>query len=174
MSENTLRESIRSETNETKREKYLIFSLLDENYGIPLSSVKEVIGVTDITKVPNVPEYFKGLINLRGRIISVLDLRCKLNLPRSEYQDKKACIIIVEIDEFTLGTIVDDVSAVEGFMSDQIERGLDINSKVSREFIIGVAKNNEKNLTLLLDISRVLSIDELRLTQNKSQTQEVA
>ncbi len=154
-------------SKESKREKYLIFSLLKETYGIPLSSVKEVIGLTDITSIPNVPDYFKGLINLRGKIISVIDLRKKLSLPEAEYEEKKTCIIIVEFDDFVLGTIVDDVSAVEGFMLSQLEHGLDINSKVSRDYIVGVAKNSNKKLTLLLDIAKVLNVDELKMIRNK-------
>jgi purine-binding chemotaxis protein CheW len=151
---------------ETKREKYLIFALLDETYGMPLSSVKEVIGLTPITKVPNVPEYFKGLINLRGQIISVIDLRAKLGLPKTDYREKKTCIIILELDGFILGTIVDDVSAVAGFMSSQIQRSLDIQSKVSKEFVNGVAKTENKKLTILLNAERVLSVEELKLLKN--------
>ena len=150
---------------ETKREKYLIFSLLDENYGMPLSTVKEVIGLTEITKVPNVAEYFKGIFNLRGKIISVFDLRTKLRLPKADYKEKKTCIIIVEIDGLVLGTIVDDVSAVSGFVQGQIERHLDIESPVSREFVTGVAKTEEKKLTLLLDIGKVLSVEDLKLAK---------
>ncbi len=148
---------------ETKREKYLIFSIIDETYGLPLSSVKEVIGLSPITKVPNVPEYFKGLINLRGQIISVIDLRAKLNLPKADYREKKTCIIILELDGFILGIIVDDVSAVAGFMSSQIQRNLDIQSKVSKEFVNGVAKTDNKKLTILLNPENVLNVDELKM-----------
>lgn len=166
------REELRG--GETKREKYLIFSLLDEYFGVPLSSVKEVIGLSEITCVPNVPLYFKGLINLRGKIISVIDLRTKLKLTSTDYDEKKNCIIIVEIEDFVIGTIVDDVSAVSGFLNDQIEKNLDIQSDVSREFVTGVAKTGDKKLTLLLDIGKVLSVDELKFIKDKVGTKAAA
>ena len=157
---------------EGTKSKFLVFDLVDENYGVPLSSVKEVIGLTEITKVPNVPEFFKGLINLRGKIISVIDLRTKLKLPSTEYEDKKTTIIIAEIDDFTIGTVVDDVREVANFDTGQMEHGLDIQSKVGREFITGVAKTDGKKLTLLLDIGKVLSVEEMSLL--RSQTQQKA
>lgn len=152
-----------------KRIKYLIFSLAGENYGISLSSVKEVIGLTEVTPVPHVPKFFKGLINLRGKIISVIDLREKLALSQSQYESKKTSIIIVEIGDITLGAVVDDVEEVVGFEAEQIEDTLDIQSTVSREFITGVAKTSGKRLVLLLDIGKALSVDELNLVRNKTQ-----
>jgi purine-binding chemotaxis protein CheW len=128
------------------RSKYLVFDLMDERYGVPLSSVKEVIGLTDITVVPNVPTFFKGLINLRGKIISIIDLRSKLKLQQADYEDKKTTIIIAEIDDFTIGTIVDDVREVANFENSQIEHGLDIQSNAGREYITGVAKTEEKGM----------------------------
>ena len=154
---------------EGTRSKFLVFDLVDENYGVPLSSVKEVIGLTEITKVPNVPEFFKGLINLRGKIISVIDLRNKLKLPSTDYKDKKTTIIIAEIDDFTIGTVVDDVREVANFDMGQIEHGLDIQSKVGREFIKGVAKTEGRKLTLLLDMGKVLSVEEMCLLRNQAQ-----
>ena len=150
------------------RVKYLVFELMEERYGIPLSSVKEVIGLTEITKVPNVPDFFVGLINLRGQIISVLDLRKKLKLPEEKYKDKKTTIIITEFENVTIGTIVDDVKEVANFESSQIENKLDIQSSLGREFMTGVAKTNDNKLTLLLNIGKVLSLDERVLLKEKS------
>ena len=155
------------DTKESKREKYLVFTLVDEFYGIPLSTVKEVIGITAITKIPNLGEHFKGLVNLRGKIISVFDLRAKLKLPRIEYKDKKTCIVIVEIQGLTIGAVVDDVNSVSGFFPNQIEKDLDIDSRVSREFVTGVAKEENRKLTLLLDIGKILNIDELKSIKNQ-------
>ena len=150
------------------RVKYLVFELMEERYGIPLSSVKEVIGLTEITKVPNVPDFFVGLINLRGQIISVLDLRKKLKLPEEKYKDKKTTIIITEFENVTIRTIVDDVKEVANFESSQIENKLDIQSSLGREFMTGVAKTNDNKLTLLLNIGKVLSLDERVLLKEKS------
>jgi len=145
-----------------KRNKYLIFSLQEEQYGIPLSEVKEVIGMTDnLTPVPHTPKFFRGLINLRGKIISVLDLRTKLALPSEEYVPKKTTIIITEVSDFTIGVIVDGVNEVVGFEPSEIEKNIDIQSKVSRDFIIGVAKR--ASLILLLDLEKTLSVNEMGL-----------
>jgi purine-binding chemotaxis protein CheW len=156
------------------RSKYLVFDLMEERYGVPLSSVKEVIGLTEITQVPNVPTFFKGLINLRGKIISIIDLRSKLQLQTADYKDKKTTIIIAEIDGFTIGTIVDDVKEVANFENSQIEHGLDIQSNTGREFLTGVAKTEDKGLTLLLDIGKVLSVDELKIVKEQSRSQQAA
>jgi purine-binding chemotaxis protein CheW len=157
-------------TKDMKREKYLVFQLHQECFGIPLSTVKEVIGLTEITAIPQVPEYFRGLINLRGRIISVLDLRTKLRLPETEYVGKKTCIVIVEIKDLVIGAIVDDVQQVAGFMSDQIESGLDMRSSVNQEFVTGVARTEGRRLIILLDIGKVLDADDLILLRQQHKT----
>ncbi len=152
----------------TKNKKFLTFSLADEKYGIPLSTVKEVIGMVDITPVPHVPNFFKGLINLRGKIISIIDLRIKLGLPKTDMVPKKTTIVITEIDDLTLGAIVDDVQEVVGFEKDQVENSIDVQSKVSREFVTGVAKTNTKKLILLLDIGKTLSVSDLALIKKQA------
>ncbi len=149
-------------------QKNLVFSLDDEKYGIPLSSVKEVIGLAKITPVPHVPPFFKGLINLRGKIISVIDLRIKLGVHAGEYQAKKTSIIITDVNDLTIGTIVDDVNEVVGFDDSQVESDLDISSGVQREYIRGVAKAGDNTLVLLLDIRKVLTAEELELIKHQT------
>ena len=153
-------------------QKNLIFTLENEKYGIPLSSVKEVIGLPKITPVPHVPSFFKGLINLRGKIISVIDLRLKLALVANEYQAKKTAIIISDVNGLTIGTIVDDVNEVVGFDEAQMEVDLDISSSVEREYIRGVAKAADNSLILLLDIRKVLTPEELDLINRQATTSE--
>ncbi|MCJ8298580.1 MAG: chemotaxis protein CheW [Pseudomonadales bacterium] len=153
-------------------QKNLIFSLDKEKYGIPLSSVKEVIGLAKITPIPHVPTFFKGLINLRGKIISVIDLRQKLALPAEEYQPKKTSIIITDVNDLTIGTIVDDVNEVVGFDETQVEDNLDISSGVEREYIRGVAKASDNTLVLLLDIRKVLTAKELDLIKRQGKQAE--
>ncbi|WP_283132568.1 chemotaxis protein CheW [Enterovibrio norvegicus] len=151
-----------SDPNALKRvaQKNLIFSLADEQYGIPLSSVKEVIGLVKVTPIPHVPPFFKGLINLRGRIISVIDLRLKLGLEETEYEAKRTSIVISDVNALTIGSIVDDVNEVIGFDEEQIERELEISHSIKRDYIAGVAKAKD-NLVLLLDINKVLDPDDL-------------
>ncbi len=150
------------------RTKYLTFNLADEKYGVPLSTVKEIIGIVEITPVPQVPKFFKGLINLRGKIISVIDLRLKLSIPAADFTPKKTSIVITEIDDIVIGVIVDDVEAVVGFHDEQINGTAEIQSKVSNEYISGVAKTENQKLCLLLDISKVLSLEELNLIANRA------
>jgi len=166
-------DSLEESTNELSanmiiNQKNLIFSLDSEKYGVPLSTVKEVIGMTNITPIPHVPEFFKGLINLRGKIISVIDLRLKLGLKSTDYKAKQTSIIITDVNELTIGTIVDDVEEVVGFSSDQIEHNLDIASSIQREFIDGVAKAENNALVLLLDIRKVLNEEELELIKKEA------
>lgn len=160
-----LNTEIKNEKN--KKNKHLIFALENEKYGIPLSVVKEVIGLTEITPVPHVPTFFKGLINLRGKIISIVDLRIKLNLPQAKYEPKKTTIVITEVNDIVIGAVVDEVNEVIGFEPGQVENNLDIQSRVSREYINGVAKLGEKKLVLLLDIARSLSMDEIKLLKKQ-------
>ncbi len=153
-------------------QRNLVFSLDNEKYGIPLTSVKEVIGMTSITPVPHVPIFFKGLINLRGEIISVIDLRLKLAVPAMEYQAKKTSIIITDVNDRSIAIIVDDVNEVVGFDDVQVENDLDISSGVQRKYIRGVAKAKDKTLVLLLDIQKVLTAEELELVMEKADAAE--
>lgn len=151
-----------------KRNKYLVFNLTTGQFAVPLTLVKEVVGMMEITTIPHVPSYFKGLINLRGRIISVIDLREKLGLKINKQDvDSKQCIIITEVGDLVMGVVVDDVLAVIGYEESQIERKIDIQSNVSKEFILGVAKSSDQHLTLLLDLSKILNADELEVIKKK-------
>ncbi len=147
--------------------KHLIFSLNAAYFGIELSSVKEVIGLSKITPVPHVPKYFKGLINLRGKIISIIDLRVKLSLPEAKYQAKKTSIIITDINDLTIGTIVDDVNEVVGFKKDQIVDNLKTSSDVRNKYVSKVAKSGDDSLIPLLNISKVLDAEEIGLVKNQ-------
>lgn len=156
-----------NEAGETHNKKFLTFNLAEEQYGMPLSSVKEIIGITAITPVPQVPKFFKGLINLRGKIISVIDLRIKLRLEATEFVPKKTSIVITEIDDMVIGIIVDYVDAVIGFSDKQIDVSSDIQSKVNHEYVTGIAKTEDSKLCIILDISKVLSMDELNMLRRK-------
>ena len=152
------------------REKYLIFQLNSEEYGVQLSMIKEVIALTNVTKIPNVPNYFYGLINLRGAIISVIDLRIKLSLSEATFKEKKTSIIIVDIDGFTLGFIVDEIMQVLNIQSSQIEREVSMESKVRQDYISGIARSETgERLLILLDVNKILGIDELKLIKESSE-----
>ena len=152
----------------------MVFTLGDDRFATPLSQVKEVIALATITPLPDVPAYFKGLINLRGKIISTIDLRVKLGIRVKPTTTKKPSIIISEIDDVVIGAIVDDVIEVVGIDESQIERNLDISSKVSREYIAGVARSDTNPLTILLDIGKVLNVDELTSVRKHGATNSAA
>ena len=143
--------------------KFLVFHIDDSAYGIALSRVKEVIGPTDITSVPDAQQYFKGIINLRGQIISIIDFRLKFSMPEKEYIPKKTAIIIVEQDNYTVGIVVDHVEQVANYEDSAIDTTASNKNGIGNEFISGVAKNQENNnLTLLLNIDRVINSDNIK------------
>ncbi len=158
----------------SRAKKFMVFTLEEERYAAPLNQIKEVIGLTKITPLPNVAPYFKGLINLRGKIISTIDLRIKLGLKSKQNLNKKMSIIIAEFGETILGCIVDDVIEVIGIEESQIERQLEISSKVTREFVIGVAMFDVKPLTVLLDIGKIMNMDEINNIQKTANQQKAA
>lgn len=143
--------------------KYLTFLLKNENYGIAISSVKEILAMLPITKVPKTPNYVKGVINLRGKVISIMDLRLKLELEEKEYNDR-TCIIVVEIvvDETSkkqIGVAVDLVSEVIDINEADIQDVEKEDIRIRGDFVRGVAKLKEK-VVVLLDIEKVFDIEE--------------
>lgn len=160
-----------------RRKKYLAFMIGADRFAIPLFHVKEVIGLIKITSVPDAPSYFKGLINLRGRIISTFDLREKLGLDRKANTEpsKRPCIIITEIENLMLGAIVDDVIEVLSVEEDQIQEAIDVSNHVQKRNIHGVARIEGKPITLLLNIEQTMNMDEIRLlTKNSTQQNSAA
>ena len=135
--------------------KYLTFVLADEEYGLEILKVREIIGMMDDTAVPRTPSYVKGVINLRGKVIPVIDLRLKVGMPETERTDQ-TCIIVVDIGNVEMGIIVDRVSEVLDIAADDIEDAPSFGSQVNTEFILGMGKANGK-VTILLDISKLLS-----------------
>jgi len=147
-----------------KREgKYLTFALADEEYGIGILKVKEIIGMMAITPVPQTPPYVKGVINLRGKVIPVVDLRSKFDMETIDYTDR-TCIIVVEIEgkeeRIQIGIVVDTVSEVINVREADVEDTPTFGTRVSTEFILGMAKI-EGSVKILLDIDAVLSAKEL-------------
>ncbi|MCC7416236.1 MAG: purine-binding chemotaxis protein CheW [Acidobacteria bacterium] len=141
--------------------KYLTFALAAEEYGLPVLKVREIIKMMDVTGVPQVPAHIKGVINLRGRVIPVIDLRLKFALPLSEYTEH-TCIIVVEVEiggrRVMLGTIVDRVSEVLSIAADEIEPTPDFGEHLSTDYMRGIAKIRG-TVKILLDLDRVLATD---------------
>jgi purine-binding chemotaxis protein CheW len=143
--------------------KYLTFSLEEEEYGIGILKVKEIIGMMPITSVPRTPDHVKGVINLRGKVIPVVDLRLKFGMGEIPYNER-TCIIVVEIDtsEATvlIGIVVDSVSEVLNIKEDEIEDTPAFGTQLDTSFILGIAKT-DSGVKILLNIDKVLSSTEI-------------
>jgi purine-binding chemotaxis protein CheW len=148
--------------------KYLTFTLAAEEYGIGILKVKEIIGIMAITKVPQTPEYMKGVINLRGKVIPVVDLRLKFGMESNEYTER-TCIIVVEIDQdnrkIHMGIVVDAVSEVMNIKAGDIEDAPNFGSRLNTDYILGMAKIGGK-VKILLDIAKILSNSEFVAVSN--------
>lgn len=140
--------------------KYLAFHLGAEEFGIPVLAVREIMGLQDITAVPQTPVHVRGVINLRGKVIPVVDLRLKFGLPQAEYGPRTS-IIVVKVGELLMGTIVDGVSEVLNLSAADIEDTPDFGKGVSTPYLLGMAKTKGK-VRMLLDIDQVLSAQELQ------------
>jgi purine-binding chemotaxis protein CheW len=143
--------------------KYLTFALAGEEYGIGILKVKEIIGLMAITTVPRTPDYVKGVINLRGKVIPVADLRLKFGMESMAYTDR-TCIIVVEISgaerTILMGIVVDSVSEVLNIKAADIEDTPNFGSRLNTAFILGMAKINGA-VKILLDIDRIFRAEEL-------------
>lgn len=142
--------------------KYLTFAVSEERYGLEILKVQEIIKVTSITHVPKCPPFIKGVINLRGKIIPVMDLRLKFGIASIPY-DEKTCIIVINITKgdqrIAIGVIVDTVLEVINFVPAEIEPPPNYGKHFSDQFIIGMGKKDEL-LNILLDIEKVVTDQE--------------
>ncbi len=147
----------------TKKEvtegKFLTFILGSEVYGIEILKVREIIKLMDITAVPRTPDYLKGVINLRGKVIPIVDLRSKFSMPEIEHT-QETCIIVAEVNQTSIGIIVDSVSEVSNINSEEIEEAPHLGQDIDTDFILGLGKTKER-IVILLDIELVLSSEDL-------------
>lgn len=143
--------------------KYLTFTLDDEAYGIGILKIKEIIGMMPITPVPQTPDFVKGVVNLRGKVIPVVELRLRFGLEATDYTER-TCIIVVEMEgqtgDVVIGIVVDSVSEVLNIKAEDIEDAPNFGTKLETDYILGMAKM-EGGVKILLDIDRVLSAKEL-------------
>lgn len=141
--------------------KYLTFALGDEEYGLPVLKVREIIKVMDITQVPQVPAYVRGVINLRGKVIPVIDLRLKFGFPQQEYTER-TCIIVVDVamssQNVMMGIVVDSVSEVLNVASAEIDQAPEFGDRVTTDYMLGLAKV-KGTVKILLALDRVLDAD---------------
>jgi len=141
--------------------KFLTFTLGNEEYGVPVLKVREIIKVMDITPVPQVPEHVLGVINLRGKVIPVIDLRRKFGFAATDHSER-TCIIVVDVDLATtrvmMGVVVDSVSEVLNVSDAEMEETPDFGGRTTTDYILGLAKV-KGDVKILLDLDRVLGSD---------------
>jgi len=151
-----------------KAGKYLTLKLKEEFYGIKVSAILQIIAIPQITPIPNTPDFVKGVINLRGRIIPVIDLRIKFGLEERAYNERTSIVIIkskLDDKEILIGTIVDSVSEVLDIDEKEIEEKPDFGINLDTDYILAMAKVKDRVVTLL-NIEKVLTKEELVKIQN--------
>jgi len=151
--------SLQSAEKRDRGGKYLTFFLGEEEYGLEILKVQEIIGMMPITFVPKAPRFVKGVINLRGKIIPVVDLRLKLGMASKEQTDE-TCMIVVQTANGHIAVIVDKVSEVLDILNEEIEDPPALGKSVSSDYILGIGKSEGK-VKLLLDIDKALSTNDI-------------
>jgi len=155
--------SPRTPVTDNRAGKYLSFEVGPEEFAIGVLGVREIMGMQDITAVPHTPVYVKGIINLRGKVVPVVDLRLKFGMPASEYTPR-TCIVVVDLPgeggSVLMGVIVDSVSEVVNIASGEIENAPDFGEEVGIPYLIGIAKSKGK-VKLLLNIEKALTASEV-------------
>jgi len=138
--------------------KYLTFFLAGEEYGVEILRVQEIISMMPITRVPRTPPYIRGVINLRGKVIPIVDLREKFGMPAAT--EPEQVMIVVQVGGVQIGVVADKVSEVASIATEDIDPTPDFGAEFHTEFLLGLGKSNGR-LRLLLDIERVLSTEEM-------------
>ena len=155
----------------TETTQFLTFKLEDELFALDIEKVREVLDFTSITKVPQTPDYMRGVINLRGSVVPVVDLRLKFGKTMAE-QTVNSCVIIVEVqmdgEKVVMGAMADAVQEVLDLEPDQIEPPPRLGTKLNTDFIRGMGKHADQFI-IILDIDRVFSGDEMELVQESTQ-----
>ena len=163
-----------NDANEIQENTYLTFYLDEELFGLNIHLVREVLEYTSITKVPMTADFMRGIINVRGHVVPVVDLRRKFGLAEAELTIN-TCIIIVELEidgeSATMGALVDGVQEVLDIPKEQIEASPRLGSKINTRFIQGIAKLRERFI-IILDIQAVFSMEELSMLAEMQQQEE--
>ncbi len=163
MTQTTMQKTEQDENLARLAGKYLTFLLGEESYGLEILKVQEIIGMQSITRIPRTPDYVKGVINLRGKVIPVIDLRLRFGMETAEVS-RKTCIIVVQVAKaetsVTMGIVVDEVSEVLEISAEEIEPAPGFGTQVETSFILGMAKT-ENAVKILLDIDKIMSEGEM-------------
>lgn len=149
------------DTTDEMKGKYLTFQTDGQLFGVPIADVVQIVGMQNITEIPEFPYYAKGIINLRGSIIPVVDIRLRFNKPEAAYTER-TCIIVTNMKDNLIGFIVDEVDEVTSIEADQISAPPRMAENVAESYLTGIGKL-EKNVVLLINTARVLGEQEMQL-----------
>lgn len=152
------------ELEDTQKGKFLTFVLGKEVYAIEINYVTEIIGIQEISQVPELPPYIIGIINLRGKIIPVMDVRLRFKKPVIDYNDR-TCIIVIDIEDISIGLIVDAVSEVIVIAEEDIVPPPELNNTSNNKYIKGIGKVGNE-VKLILDCNKLLSAQEVENLEN--------
>jgi len=159
----------------TETTQYLTFRLEDELFALDIGKVREVLDFTSITKVPQTPDYMRGVINLRGSVVPVVDLRLKFGMEMAQ-KTVNTCVIIVEVEllgeKVVMGAMADAVQEVLDLEPDQIEPPPRIGTKMNTDFIRGMGKHNDQFI-IILDIDKIFSVDDLTVLTEAAENKVV-
>lgn len=156
-----------SSASDRRAGKYLTFILAGEEYGIAILKVREIIGMMATTAVPGMPDYVNGVINLRGKVVPIIDLRLKFGMPQGE-KTAETCIIVVDVGGNLIGTVVDKVSEVIDIAGEDIEDSPSVGAAVNNGYIRGMAKSKGR-VKILLDIEQVLAgVDQMQYADEET------
>jgi purine-binding chemotaxis protein CheW len=144
------------ETEDTQKDKFLTFRVAKEDYGIEIRHVTEIVGIQKITEVPDMPAFIKGVINLRGKVISVMDVRSRFGLPEREY-DERTCVIVVNVMDKTMGLVVDRVNDVLDIPAGQVEPPPETQNAGGRKYVRGIGKVGD-NIKIILDVQYLAGV----------------
>jgi purine-binding chemotaxis protein CheW len=164
---NNIKELVMEESSTVNSKQYVTFCLAEELFGVEVSRTREILSVISVTSVPQTPDYMLGVINLRGQVVPVIDMRLKLGLFAAE-ETQDTCIIVVEVlvdgEPIVVGALADAVREVLEIKSDAIEPPPRLGTRLNTEFIKGMGKIDE-NFLILLDIDKIFNSDEIALVQ---------
>lgn len=143
---------------ESQNDKYITFNLGEEIYAINIKFVREIIGIQKITHVPDMPNFIKGVLNLRGSVIPIIDVRIRFGMPTVEYNER-TCIIVVTIEDSEIGLIVDEVAEVLDIPLNHMDSTPKTNKKAKNKYIQGIGKVGD-NVIIVLGVANILSEEE--------------
>ncbi len=147
--------------------EYLVFSLGDEEYAVDILKVQEIRGYENVTRIANVPEFIKGVTNLRGVIVPIIDLRLKFHLDKVEYGGQTV-VIVVNVDDRIVGIVVDGVSDVMSLSPDQIKPAPEFGVTLSSDYLSGIGSLDDRML-VLVDIEKLLTHEEMQLVERTAE-----